>query len=490
MVEEFSKQFEVDCVKIKNAVSLQLPLEITSYTLPRNMEIYIRKVLEVFLKECHQEHMYEYLNFCLGELLTNAKKANTKRVYFTENNLDINNPDDYQKGMENFKIDTLTNIDYYLELQKKYGYYIKLDLQTTGEQIQVSIRNNAKITVFELDRIKNKIASVQQYKTMEEVFTNVLDQSEGAGLGIIIIILMLQKIGLSKENYQVITDENETITKITLPCNQKVFEGNSTLTHEFIQLQEQIPVLNDTFEKVRTIVSQEPINKNELLETLQLDATLTLLLLKNSVKINPKELNIEDALAFFNDDQLKEIFSPENPDLRIVEDNDVNKNLWEHSRKVAFFAYNLVKNRPELQNIITAKQAYTLGLVNQIGKILISNTTENQKEQLERIVENFEEKQKIIDIFYCGNANPQIAMIYTKKLGFDDYYNAIIGYWNNSGYIPDTIKSATYIIYLAELLEYYNEGIADYYQFKKEVLNSFGITTEDQIKHILCELLK
>ena len=42
MEEEFSEQLIIDTDKIKNAVRLQLPLEITSYTLPRNIEIYIR----------------------------------------------------------------------------------------------------------------------------------------------------------------------------------------------------------------------------------------------------------------------------------------------------------------------------------------------------------------------------------------------------------------------------------------------------------------
>ena len=108
-MSELDEQLQLDREKIKTSVSLQLPIEITSYTLPRNTEAYIRSVMETFLDECHQEHLKEYLNFCLSELLTNAKKANTKRVYFKEKNLDINNKDDYEKGMENFKVETLTN---------------------------------------------------------------------------------------------------------------------------------------------------------------------------------------------------------------------------------------------------------------------------------------------------------------------------------------------------------------------------------------------
>ena len=84
MITEFEEKLEVDREKIRNSVRLQMPLEITTYTLSRNMEIYIYDILTVFLQECHQEQLIQNLKYCLGELLTNAKKANTKRVYFKE----------------------------------------------------------------------------------------------------------------------------------------------------------------------------------------------------------------------------------------------------------------------------------------------------------------------------------------------------------------------------------------------------------------------
>ena len=72
-MNEIEERLEVDREKIKNAIRLQMPIEITSYTIPRNMEVYILSVLKIFLEECHQEHMQDALYFCIVELLTNAK---------------------------------------------------------------------------------------------------------------------------------------------------------------------------------------------------------------------------------------------------------------------------------------------------------------------------------------------------------------------------------------------------------------------------------
>ena len=91
------KQIEVDVAKIRMAIQSGIPLTITTLT------------------EVNQTQMVESLSYCLKELANNAKKANTKRIYFEDHNLDINNKADYIKGMEHFKQETLENINYYLE---------------------------------------------------------------------------------------------------------------------------------------------------------------------------------------------------------------------------------------------------------------------------------------------------------------------------------------------------------------------------------------
>ena len=221
---EFVSKFltEKDKEKISLAVQLHTPLEIMSYTLPREKERYIQEILMYFLLQCHQEHMTDNLVFCLSELLTNAKKANTKRVYFKEKNLDINNEMDYHQGMVSCKEDTLSNIEHYLEMQKEAGLYIKLILQLNDDGIRIEIRNNSLVTKFEKKRILEKLRVAEKYEEPHQVVSLMVDQTEGAGLGIIIIVLMLRKIGLSRNNYKVFTNETETITQMLLPLNKEV----------------------------------------------------------------------------------------------------------------------------------------------------------------------------------------------------------------------------------------------------------------------------
>lgn len=492
-MDEFEEHLKIDRQKIQMSVGLQLPIEITSYTLPRNTEVYIRSIMEMFLEECHQDHLKEYLNFCLSELLTNAKKANTKRVYFTEKGLDINNPDDYEKGMENFKMETLTNIDHYLELQRKAGLYIKLSLRIQADKIYIEIKNNSKLTVFEKERIQNKLDSVQQYKEMDEVFTNVLDQSEGAGLGIIIIILMLQKVGLSKENYQVISEDDETITRIILPCNKVVFSGAEMLSYEFVNLEDSFPVLKSHFEEANKIVNTEgSIDRNALYEVIRTDLSLSILPFKEVLEKDGNCFDLKKAIAMLSDYDLKYIYSESNPRNRLIEGEEAAgfENLLKHSKKVAYYCWQLYKNCPAKDTFPQDENyMYLIGLFNSLGVILLSGASKNQIDYITELSKQYTEcGEKILDIFMHRNAATYLSMVAAKRYGFSrGVYYDLVG-WNGLGRVPEDGKNRVAILHLAEMCDFYSRGMAEYYQVEPRARKLFNIVEERQFKKLVSDL--
>ena len=103
----------VDRNKIKQAVQMNIPISINTYTLSKETETYIVDVARAFLDAVHQDEIQDYIVYCLNELTTNAKKANTKRIYFREKGFDIYDQKSYEEGMRHFKEETLDNIDYY-----------------------------------------------------------------------------------------------------------------------------------------------------------------------------------------------------------------------------------------------------------------------------------------------------------------------------------------------------------------------------------------
>ncbi|MEJ2664302.1 MAG: hypothetical protein P8107_09730 [Spirochaetia bacterium] len=101
-----------DITKIQRSIQSSVPLSIKLFSIPHETELYIEKLLEAFLLELEHESLKDRISYCLREIALNAQKANIKRVYFIERDLDINNKKDYAEGMKHFKGDTTDNIEY------------------------------------------------------------------------------------------------------------------------------------------------------------------------------------------------------------------------------------------------------------------------------------------------------------------------------------------------------------------------------------------
>lgn len=474
----------IDKEKIKSAVRLWLPISITTYTLPRSMEMYMQDVLSVFLKECHQEEMTSYLSYCLGELVTNAKKANTKRVYFKEKGLDITIEDDYNRGMESFKQDTLQNIGYWLQLQKKAGLYVRLVLQEYRDKIKIEIHNNADLTVFEYKRIHDKLARAQKYQSVEEVLNKILDDSEGAGLGIVIIILMLEKIGLTEENYQVLSENGETITRIILPVNQITKQAILRLTEKYVSSISTIPVFPSKLDEVIKMLDTPDVTTPMLSKKISKDVSLSLLVMEFINKdMGVHCSSLPKALEIIGIDRLREIFNNKNPKIRFISPLEDEYNLWEHSARIAFFAYNLARNLAA-EDAVSAEEIYISGLFHDIGRIMYTTASQNEISIVEDFCTQERFQLSVLEAIKSGFNHSYMGSLICKKFSLpQNIYNAVL-YHHDPLYSPREHSKAVAIIYIADMMARYMEHSVDFYQIDRTILRQFNIITEEKFRRI------
>lgn len=208
---------EQDILNIKDAVLNHKPIDFSCYTLTPDQKTRFLDILKLFLKECEQEHLFNCLSYCLLELLDNASKANAKRIYFQEKNLNINDDADYQNGMKSFKANISENSKHYIE-ELRAGFLEVHLLLSLDNVISLRVSNNTKITQAEYKRIQEKIEKTKNYASLEDAFGDI-DQTEGSGLGIISIVLMLKKLGLDTENLKFAVTDTETVATIEIPVD-------------------------------------------------------------------------------------------------------------------------------------------------------------------------------------------------------------------------------------------------------------------------------
>lgn len=203
--------------QLLKAQESQRPLLIKTHTFLPNAQAYVDRLLKVFLDELGVPHLFDQLAFCVRELAVNAKKANTKRLYFETRRLDPRNPQQYEQGMRDFKNDTLNDQAAYLPLLKERGLFIRIEFLKWQDTCSVAVRNNVEVLPAELERVRDKIAKAQRYSSLEDALGEVLDETEGAGLGILVLILMLKRVGFSGDFFQFYTLGGETVARIILP---------------------------------------------------------------------------------------------------------------------------------------------------------------------------------------------------------------------------------------------------------------------------------
>ena len=486
-----NRKVDIDTEKVKTAIRTGIPISITTYTLPHDMEMYMGEILSLFLTELNQTHMIQYLTYSLNELVVNAKKANTKRIYFKEKNLNIFDLNDYNKGMKTFKNDTLNNINYYLKLQKDAGLYVRLILQVKNNNIIIEVRNNSKITPFEKERIQQKLEQAQQYESIQDALTTVLDDSEGAGLGLVILILMLEKIGMTKENFQTITNDTETITKITLPLSEETQKEIDTISEEFSNAIQDLPQFPQNIEKLNKLLDSDDSKISDIANQISNDVALTGELLKtvNSAAFSLQTpcSSISDAVKMIGTRGIKNMLYSIGSLNIFAAQTKKNEDLWKHSYQVAFYSYNLAKNFCKSDNSVV-EDSFVCGLLHDMGKVIFET---NCPEYLENVKKICKDKITSLDLFekiISGVNHGEIGAKIAEKWNFPESIINVIRFHHSPENAPEATKILAAIIYIADLMVHYHNSDIQYCQIDKNILEKFNITCENQFQQIADKL--
>lgn len=481
------KKYSVDSAKIALALRSGLPLTITTYTLPHDMEVYMQEILAEFLHQLGQDHMISYLVYCQQELITNAKKANTKRVYFQEKNLDITNPEDYEKGMATFKEDTLNNVNYYLEKQKSAGFYIKLILQFRNNKIKLEVRNNATLVLDEYKRIHDKICRVQQYTSIEEALSKVIDDSEGAGLGLIIMILMLQKIGLAEDSFNTICENGETITRIILPLNQKTEYELNAISEEFKNAIEAIPQFPENIARLSRLLGDPKAQMSEIAMQISNDVALTAELLKQvnsaAFALSVPCKNISDAVKLLGIRGIKNMLFTVGSLKTFASVSGNNEKLWKHAYQVAFYSYNLAMNFCAKDHAVV-EDSYVCGLLHDMGKIIFESAHPDYLESVKSICNAKGISSELFEKIVSGVNHGEIGARIAEKWNFPESLVEVIRYHHSPENARERDRLLVSLVNLADSISHYQEFELEYYQFDPDVLALFNITSETALARI------
>ncbi|MBS0616725.1 MAG: hypothetical protein JSR44_00940 [Spirochaetes bacterium] len=207
---------------IDSAIANEHLVRIRAYAVISATESGINYIIQSILHKYGRDDMIGPVYTSVKELSLNGAKANFKRILFEDENLNSDDDADYEKGMGLFK-DNL-NENWVLEYGKKSRerkLYVDIFFDFNSERLIVEVMNNRPITQKEDIRIREKFHTAMRYDDIAQFYIEGGDSSEGAGMGIVLVTMMLKAQEIDPHLFTIRSDYREkTLARVEFPLSK------------------------------------------------------------------------------------------------------------------------------------------------------------------------------------------------------------------------------------------------------------------------------
>lgn len=206
---------------LEQAIKRDQPIRFRAYAILSSTEDALNFAIENILLKYGREDLLAPAYTVIKELAVNGVKANIKRVLFTENNINIGNDDEYDRGMEIFRRNMGENFmqRYALKSQER-RLYVDIVLNYTPHRLVVEVINNAPLSLREHDRIRHKFENSLGYDDIAHYYLEGGDHEEGAGMGIVLVTMLLKAQDIDPRLFSIRSDySSKTTAKVEFPLS-------------------------------------------------------------------------------------------------------------------------------------------------------------------------------------------------------------------------------------------------------------------------------
>lgn len=198
------------------------PIEISFPVFNSSIQDAIHLIVDEILRKYDKVDLKECVYTTLKELVCNGIKANVKHAVFNEYSIDTADEKSLQQGLRILrKMIAENNTDEIEKKARENNLYVTLNIIHSQERIIVIVENNTIITELEESRIREKFGKAMKYDSIADFYMDNLDDSEGQGIGITMIVLMLKGNHIDPHSFTIDVKSKEvTRAKIEFPISE------------------------------------------------------------------------------------------------------------------------------------------------------------------------------------------------------------------------------------------------------------------------------
>lgn len=230
MTEEYHLPQEF-CTQVERAVQMGKKISMITHVMGDAGEAKLKFILQTILGSVGRHDLMELFYTAAKELIVNSTKAAIKRIIFEEMRLNIQNLEDYEKGMKLFKTSlNERKFPAYKHKMKESGFLVKITCSYSPDKVDLEVKNNFPLLPVEAERVKEKFLNAKKYDNLFEFFMEHGDNTEGAGMGITMVEILLSQSGFDRRLFSIYSSERkkETVAKVEVPLESIQVNEKST----------------------------------------------------------------------------------------------------------------------------------------------------------------------------------------------------------------------------------------------------------------------
>ena len=426
----------------------------------------------------------------LREVVVNALKANAKRVFFKKAGLDISNENDYEKGMTRFKEEVIGVFDVIERDLVTSEYYIQLHFQIKEGNLFIRIINNVPIIKEELERINLRMTKAAQYNDFGEVYEEIEDSTEGAGLGIVLTVLFLKSMGIPPSKFTIKSEGGLTYTTLVIPKILRPVEITTEVKTHILHEIEGIPPFPENIIQLQRLCNDPESSIEVIARRIKVDPALTtdVIKLSNSAGFVPGKRieNIHEAVMTIGLKNLNAILVASNA--RRILDKRYSKfeQIWEHCNKTAYYARNIALSY-RLTSIV--EYSFMAGLLHDLGKIILLATDMTLVKRIANMVENRKiVTSTIMEEISIGISHSSIGAMISEKWNFPPFLIEAIRCHHAPLNSTRQHRDIVCVVYLANMFCGIEDRRYNYTYCEDSVLERFGLNDEKKFTELHAKL--
>ena len=412
-------------------------------------------IFKTILQKLGREDLYEPLTYVINEMVTNAEKANIKRFFFDERHLNIHHPEEYRKGMKLFSRLNNASRENLRDRLADAGFYARISFRLKGRTLIIATVNNSMPNREELARIDSRIALTEILKDVTDAYMSALDESEGAGLGIVTTILILRSLGVHERPYRFVPlpASDESRAELRIPLNALSDRHVGTLSEKISKEIKSIPKLPENVLGIQRMLSNPERTLSEVADRIARDPALTAELLKlvNSARygLPRKTTNIQKAVVLIGATGLRNLMYVYGAQNVIKGQYKDLNTLWGHAYRCAFYSAELARRFKCVEN---ADEVYVGGILHDIGRIVLVNLHGDVLNKISLHCRNNGIPGDFMETLVLGIGHAKIGAMIARRWNLPDALVCAIEHHHKPFLAPDIHRNHAYVVHFADLM--------------------------------------